>query len=188
MIVFRPLESSLLRMENHVAVRHASTRLPIRVDASWDGPAPLGRTIRVRDGDVIVSADDRFPAPGAPPVIVVAVRDPLLAMRLAQPAQQVTLSQPDITLDFDPVPMVVTVQLVRATGAASTGKTVQARGGGTTVPLPEVTATPGSYRSAARTWTAAFHPFELLVGGTLVRRVAIDFTRAETRVRVVDPT
>ena len=58
---------------------------------------------------------------------------------------------------------------------------------GTTIALPE-TATPGTYRSTARTWTADHHPGDLRVDGQSVRKVAVDVTRADTRIHVVDPT
>ena len=53
---------------------------------------------------------------------------------------------------------------------------------------PEETATPGTYRSAARAWTADHHPGDLRVDGQSVRKVAVDVTRADTRIHVVDPT
>jgi hypothetical protein len=89
--------------------------------------------------------------------------------------------------------MTVTVDLVRPgvgpNGGPSPGRTVEARAtNATRIPLPELAGTPGTYRSAARVWTAGFNPLDLLVGNTLVRRVAIDFARSETRVTVIDPT
>ena len=203
MTTFLELERAARRVEHVVRAVHASTGQPIdQIDASWVGEPPLGRLIRVVAGTVVVSADERFlPPAGAPPPavpppaprILIAVRDLALARRLAAPSVEVALDVPVKEVGFDPVPMTLAVDLVRPgvgpNGGPSTGRLVEARASNATrVPLPEVAGTPGTYRSAARLWTAGFNPLDLLVGNTLVRRVAIDFGRSETRVTVVDPT
>ena len=53
--------------------------------------------------------------------------------------------------------------------------------------LPE-TATPGTYQSAAELWDQRYTPGDLRVGATTVRKVGVDFRKADTRLYVVDPT
>lgn len=203
---FRELESSALRVEHVVRANHASTGQPIdQLDATWVGRPPNGRLLKVIGGTVVVSVDERYlPPAGAPPPVPpaapaailrirLAVRDLALSLRLAAPTVEVALDAPVKAVEFEPVPMTVTVDLVHPgvgpNGGPSTGKTVEARAtNATRIPLPELAGTPGTYRSAARVWTAGFNPLDLLVGNTLVRRVAIDFARSETRVTVIDPT
>ncbi len=200
---FRELERSTLRVEHVVRATHASTGQPIgQLDATWVGRPPPGRLLKVIGGTVVVSVDERYlppagaPPPAAPPAIPrvnLAVRDLALSLRLAAPTVEVALDAPVKSVDFEPLPMTLTVDLVRPgvgpTGGPSTGRTVEARAtNATRIPLPEVAGTPGTYRSTARVWTAGFNPLDLLVGNTLVRRVAIDFARSETRITVVDPT
>ncbi len=207
------LETVDLRVEHVVHATHASTGRPIvPLDATWKSDRRIGQDLTVRDGTVLVTMDLRVarpPDPGPPaprkPTITVRVPDGPVAGRLSDPGRDVSLDevvetpQPEdfvpnaYAISFDPVPMTLVVELVRpGTGAAagpSSGRTVEARASNATrVPLPEIAGTPGTYRSAARVWSAGFNPLDLLVGNTLVRRIAIDFSRTETRVTVVDPT
>jgi hypothetical protein len=171
---------------------------------------PHGKQLKILSGTVVVSMDQRFlppePDPGGPPppeppdiILRLTVPDGPVAWRLGVAHKDlplkayVTTERLEHAVAFEPAPMTLTVDLVRpgagANGGASTGRTVEARArNAVREPLPEVAGEPGTYRSAARVWTAGFNPLDLLVGNTLVRRIAIDVTRTDTRVTVVDPT
>ena len=196
---FTALEASGRRVIHVVRATHAATGGPIApLDASWAASPPRGALIKVIGGTVVVSIDERFEsAPGAPPAptprLRLAVADGALARRLATPEISVALDAEAKEVAFDPIPMTLAVDLVRPgagpNGGPSTGRVVEGRASNASrVPLPEVAGSPGTYRSAARVWTAGFNPLDLLVGNTLVRRVALDFASTETRVTVVDPT
>lgn len=203
-----PLERSDVKVEHVVRVTHASTGQPIEpLEAAWEDAAMPGKLLKVVHGTVVVAMDQRYlppdPMPGDPPrpklKLRLVVPDGPLARRLADTDAVVELD-PAIETDalahdveFDPIPMTLTVDLVRPgagpNGGPSTGKTVEARASNATrEPLPEVAGQPGTYRSAVRVWTSGFNPLDLLVGNALVRRIAIDFSRTDTRVTVVDPT
>ena len=207
------LETVITRVEHVIRATHASTGEPITpLDATFKSDRRLGQDLKVVAGTVVITMDLRLrklPEPGVTPpkpVVTVSVPEGPVARRLADLDRDVTLDEvvepatPDLPLvpneyavAFDPVPMTLAVDLVRPgagpAGGPSTGKTVEARASNATrIALPELAGTPGTYRSAARVWTAGFNPLDLLVGNTLVRRIAIDFARTETRVTVVDPT
>lgn len=183
-------DSLVVRLAHDVRAEHASTGRGISpLSAVFEDGAPPGWHLEIKGEHVVVTARDGIDPPAAAPVIVLTVTDPMVAMRLAQPSVRVTLDQPEIVRQFDPVPMTLTVDLVADDGTASTGKTVRARGSaGAPVALPEVATEPGTYRSAARLWRSTFNPLDVAVDGTSVRTLAIDFTRKDTRVRVVDTT
>lgn len=202
-----PLERSALKVEHIIRATHAATGEPIApIDAQWKKAPPRGKQIKVIGGTVIVAMDQRMLPPiepGDPPLPAVqlelVVPEGPLARRLSDRDKIVDLDaivQADpVTHDveFEPIPMTLAVDLVQPgagpSGGPSTGKTVEARAANATrVALPEVPGQPGTYRSAARVWSAGFNPLDLLVGNTLVRRIALDFGRIETRVTVVDPT
>jgi hypothetical protein len=170
-------------------------------------PPPPGKLVSIHAGTVSVSMDQRH-LPDRPPggysqlpklTLRIAVPDAPVARVLADADKEIVVDQvveaAEVThaLEFEPIPMTLTVDLVRPgagqSGGPSTGRTVEARASNATrEPLPEVAGEPGTYRSASRVWTAGFNPLDLLVGNTLVRRIAIDFGRTDTRVTVVDPT
>jgi hypothetical protein len=203
-----PDETAVLKVEHIVRATHASTGQPIApLDAGWKDPPPPGKLISILGGTVVVSMDQRLlpvkPIGGYAQLpkltLRVLVPDGPVARLLADldkelvVAQIVESGEVDHAVEFEPIPMTLTVDLVRTgagpNGGPSTGKTVEARASnGTREPLPEVAGEPGTYRSAARVWTAGFNPLDLLVGNTLVRRISIDFSRTDTRVTVVDPT
>jgi hypothetical protein len=200
-----PDEASVLKVEHVIRATHASTGQPIApLDARWTEPALPGKMLTVIDGTIVVAMDQRYlptPLPTNAPklTIEIVVPDGPMAWRLDDPEKQLSVERFVVTgemdhkVEFEPIPMTVTVDLVRpgagANGGPSTAKTVVARSSnGVHVPLPEVAGEPGTYRSAARVWTAGFNPFDLLVGGSLVRRISIDFARTDTRLTVVDPT
>jgi hypothetical protein len=111
-----------------------------------------------------------------------------------QPARTVVvdLDAEEIDVHLHPVPMTLEVHLVEpSTGQPRQGRTVVARatrGPATrpTTPLPEGDL--GVYTSAAVEWTAAFTPCELLVNGTLLRVLSMDFTSTTTIAHLVDTT
>jgi len=183
------IETSVVKTLHRVRVQHGSTLRPLeRIVASFVEPTPIGWVLAVKHGHVVISAREGVPEPAVAPVVTVKAADPLQAMRLQAPSVDITLDQPDLVHSFDPAAMTVTVELVEPDGAVAEGRAMMARGAdGATVPLPE-TAIPGTYQSELTQWPAAFHPFDLLVGGTLVQKAAVDFTRTDTRLRVVDTT
>ena len=208
-----PAEQSALKVEHIIHATHASTGKPIEpLEAAWKDPdtVPLGKQLKVLRGTVLVAMDQRFlppkPEPGHPPppdppdiTLTLTVPDGPVAWRLGDLDKELALKAYVETAElnhevaFEPIPMTLTVDLVRPgagpNGGPSAGKTVEARASNAVrEPLLEVAGKPGTYRSAARVWTAGFNPLDLLVGNTLVRRISIDFGRTDTRVTVVDPT
>lgn len=201
-------EQAAFKVEHVIRATHASTGRPVApLTAEWKTPPPAGKVMSVLAGTVIVSMDQRH-LPEKPPggysqlptlTLKVAVPDGPVARLLADADKEIVVDQVveagevAHAVEFEPIPMTLTVDLVRPgagqSGGPSTGKTVEARASNATrEPLPEVAGEPGTYRSAARAWTAGFNPLDLLVGNTLVRRIAVDFSRTDTRVTVVDPT
>ena len=203
----------MLKVEHVIRATHASTGRPIEpLEAAWKDPdaVPLGKQLKVLRGTVLVAMDQRFlppePEPGAPTppeppdiTLTLTVPDGPVAWRLGDLDKELALKAFVKTAElshevaFEPIPMTLTVVLVRPgagpNGGPSAGKTVEARASNAVrEPLLEVAGKPGTYRSAARVWTAGFNPLDLLVGNTLVRRISIDFGRTDTRVTVVDPT
>jgi hypothetical protein len=180
-----------VRLAHRVRLRHTATGAVIE-PVSARGVLPYGWAMRVRGGDVVISARDGVPVPPAAPVITVAVSDLRLAALVQTPTVDVTLSTPDITVDVDPAPMTLDVALLTPTNAVPrTGRTVVARATSgpmarPTVPLAE--SDPGVYRSGPTVWTAAFTPLELLVDGELLHELTVDHARSSTRIRLVDTT
>ena len=195
------LGTTTTELRHRIRLVHATTGQPIAPLAVAPAPLALGWVARVVGPDVIVTAttsDAGSAARPAPTTLDVVVLDGALADLLALPAPaadqppnsiRVALGAPEIEVPVTPAPMTLTVVLTGQGGTTpGTGRTVAVRGtSGTTIALPE-TATPGTYRSTARTWTADHHPGDLRVDGQSVRKVAVDVTRADTRIHVVDPT
>jgi hypothetical protein len=186
------IATTTVTLAHRVSLRHASTGAPIAPVGARLDHTPHGWSLRVRGADVLLTARQGAPAPAATPTLTVWATDPQGALMLATPTVDVPLTGPDLTIDVEPVPMTLTVELVRpTTGAPRTGRTVAARATSgpnprPTVPLPEVS--PGLYRSAPVRWTARHTPLDLRVDGSLLRQMAVDFTRTETRVRLIDTT
>jgi hypothetical protein len=180
----------VVRLKHVIRAEHASTgRVVSPIRATFDGPAPPGWHLRARGSEIVVTARDGVPAPAALPDVRLTLADPALAIRVDQPVATVALTDAEIVHRYQPVPMTLTVELASSTGGPVTGKTVQARGmGAAAVALPELGDEAGTYRSAARVWPASFHPLDVLVDGTPVRKLSIDFTSKDTRVRVLDTT
>ena len=195
------LGTTTTELRHRIRLVHATTGQPIAPLAVAPAPLALGWVARVVGPDVIVTAttsDAGSAARPAPTTLDVVVLDGALADLLALPAPaadqppnsiRVALGAPEIEVPVTPAPMTLTIVLTGQGGTTpGTGRTVAVRGtSGTTIALPE-TATPGTYRSTARTWTADHHPGDLRVDGQSVRKVAVDVTRADTRIHVVDPT
>jgi hypothetical protein len=183
----RPDVQATLTLRHRVHAAHATTGEPITaIAATVVPPLPVGWIVEVRSGDVLVSAWQHAPAPEDTPQVRLRVLDPRL--RLDPPEVEIPLDRAEILHAFTAARSRLEVVLLTPDGDPSTGRTVEARGtSGSPAPLSEQGAT-GTYRSAERTWPARFHPLELAVDGTAVRRIALDLTRATTRVRVIDPT
>ena len=195
------LGTTTTELRHRIRLVHATTGQPIAPLAVAPAPLALGWVARVVGPDVIVTAttsDAGSAARPAPTTLDVVVLDAALADLLALPAPaadqppnsiRVALGAPENEVPVVPAPMTLSALLTVQGGTASiTGSTVAVRGtSGTTIALPE-SPTPGTYRSTARTWTADHHPGDLRVDGQSVRKVAVDVTRADTRIHVVDPT
>lgn len=195
------LGTTTTSLRHRVRLVHATTGAPIAPVALGPVELSVGWSARVVGPDVVITASTTDAGPAADPaptVVDVIVLDGTLADHLALPppaadqppnSVRVTLGAPDVQVPVDPVAMTLTVVLTAQGGtAASAGRTVAVRGAsGATIALPE-SATPGTYRSEVRTWTADHHPGDLRVNGQSVRKVSVDVTRADTRIHVVDPT
>jgi hypothetical protein len=175
---------SLRKVMFTLRVRHAVTgRAMPALRATLVPPTPWWWAIDTAGGLVGVHALDRYANAGAAPVVRLSITDPLLALVVVDPVVELTLTAPDTTHEFTPVPQTVTVDLVDAHGVPRTGRTVRAGA----VPLPAVAGEPGVYRSAPRTWTTADTPFDLEVDGTAASRHLLDPYRTDTRLRAVSP-
>ena len=181
-----------------VGLRHTSTGDLI---APYDPklvPRPYGWFIRIVAHRVVVAARVGVPGLAAPPVLEVLVADGVLADALTYPVPvvgqrprsfRVSLTAAQLDVPVVAAPRKLTVVLTHAgTGAPSAGRSVKVRGtSGPDLLLPE-TATPGTYQSAAELWDQRYTPGDLRVGATTVRKVGVDFRKADTRLYVVDPT
>ena len=201
MTVQPPIIASVTTSLRHVIrLVHASTGVPVRGLAAQLEPAAYGWTLRTLADTVVVSARTDVAPPATPPKAVLKLTDGAAADLLVIPPVPdrpprtvvVDLTAEQLDVPLRPVPMTLTVVLTTAsTGAPRTGAAVVARatsGAGPlpTVPLPEVES--GTYRSAPVEWTAAFTPLEVLVGGSPLRTLCVDFTRTTTTVHLVDTT
>jgi hypothetical protein len=138
--------------------------------------------------------------PATPPKVVVTLTDGALADVLVVPPAAgrpprtvvIDLDTAEIEHVVHPVPMTLTVVLTTpSTGAPRTGATVTARATSGPNPPPSVArpeVAPGTYRSAAVEWTAAFTPLDVLVGGQPLRTLAVDVSTSTTTVHLVDTT
>jgi hypothetical protein len=182
--------SLVTRLRHHLRAQHAATGQALApLSASLVKPPP-GWHLGVKGADIVVTARDGVPDPDENPVALITLGDPLIALRVAQPSVAVELDAPELVHEFEPVPMTLTVELVKkADGEPSEGADLKAHGSdGAPVDLTEVAGEDGVYRSPERVWTSDFHPLEVRIADTVVARTTIDFTRADTRVRAVDPT
>lgn len=187
-------------LRHRVRVVHASNGVPVTALAVRLEPAPHGWSVQTLTDTVVVSARTDLAEPAAEPDLVITLTNGALADVLVLPPLAgrpprtlvVPLAAEEIDVPVHPVPMMLTVVLTESpTGAPRTGRTVKARatsGSGPypTVELPEVE--PGVYRSAAIEWTSAFTPADVLVGGSQLRTIAVDLSRLNTTVHLVDTT
>lgn len=190
------LSASTTSLAHLVRVRHAALRRPLEVSRAVLSPARWGWRVRVSGGDVVVTSRTGA-APGPTHVDVVLGDGPFRAA-IALPAPvdgqlpgslRIALTAAVLDVEIAPIPMALVVELVdQGTGSPRTGRTVRVvPSAGAPVALPE-TAVAGTYRSADRIWSAAETPADLVVGAVPVRKVSVDFTRNQTRIRVADPT
>jgi hypothetical protein len=196
------LASVTTTLRHRVRLVHASTGAPITGLAARLLPHPYGWSLRTTPDTVVVAARADVAAPPAPPQLAVRVTDGATADMLVLPpvldqpprTVLVDLTADEIDVPVDPVPMTLTVVLTTpSTGAPRTAHTVTARAtsGPTpkpTIDLPEVGTNTGVYQSALVPWTAVFTPSDLLVDGSLLRTLAVDFSTTATRVHLVDTT
>lgn len=185
------LASTTVRRLHDISARHASTGEPIAIRARLEPTAPHGWHLRVRGAHAIVIGRSGVTPPPALPTVHLTVADRRRALSLATQEADVALTAVDLVHEFQPIDMVLTVALFTRSGDPRTGRTVRARATSGPNPRPTVALTEtdsGVYRSAATRWTAQFHPFDLMVNNRLLRKLAIDFTKRETRVRLVDTT
>jgi len=187
-------------LRHRVRLVHASTGVPIAGLAARLLPHPYGWSLRTTSDAVIVAARTDVAAPPAPPHLAVRVTDGATADVLVLPPVPdqpprtvlVDLTTEEIDVPVDPVPMTLTVVLTTpSTGAPSAGHTVTARATSGPNPKPTIDllqVDSGVYRSAPVPWTAVFTPSDLLVDGSLLRTLAVDFSTTATRVHLVDTT
>ena len=187
-------------LRHRVRLVHASTGVPIAGLAARLLPHPYGWSLRTMADAVIVAARTDVAVPPAPPQLAVRVTDGATADVLALPPVPdqpprtvlVNLTAEEIDVPVDPVPMTLTVVLTTpSTGAPSVGHTVTARATSGPTPKPTIDlleVDSGVYRSAPVAWTAVFTPSDLLVDGSLLRTLAVDFSTTATRAHLVDTT
>lgn len=186
------VDLDVLSVVHHVRVVHGGTGLPYgQVEARLAEPAWPHWLLRRRGADVVLAASGRFAADEpAQTALEVSVADERVLERFANGGvADVVLHQGadrDVDLVLQPTPVALEVAVVDRNGAPRTGRTVQARSNGTVVAaLPEVGG--GVYRSAPTTWDPQHQPFRIYVNTKLRGQTALDYERAITRVRVVDP-
>jgi len=190
---------TITRTHTHlVRLLHASTGQPVGTwTARLDPPWPWW-SVRVTPDGVVVSSRPDLPPPRSPRRLLATLTDPAAAAVLVLPDSP-GLPERMIAVDLDhdvvevrlhPVKMTLTVVLLtHEVGSPRTGADVVARAthGAApvqTVPLHE--GEPGTYTSPNVEWTAELTPADLVVDGVVVRRFAMDFGRARTRLRLTD--
>jgi hypothetical protein len=186
------IASTLTTRRHLVRLTHGATKETI--EAIRLGPVewPRGWSSRIARGIVVVQGPETGAGPSHLDVIVTdAVLVPLLALPTPADDQppdsvRVALGAEEIEVAVNPAALELIVTVHSATAPAG-GLVVQvkAASGGTTVTLTE--GAPGVY-SASRVWGTGFINADLLVGGQSVRKVSLDYSRAKTRIHVVDPT
>lgn len=179
-----------------VTVRHAVTRQPVPgLVARLVPPTPWWWGVGAAAGKLVVHAPSRFTVARPDltpeqqvdrrPVLRVSVGDPQVAVTVTNPTTELTLSA-DALLELVPVPQTVTVVLVSKTALAAPGHTVAlVPNGQPAIQVPALAGSPGSYRTAARTWTAVETPFELEVDGQPAGTFALEPFQTDTRVHAV---
>ncbi|QDG66669.1 hypothetical protein NIBR502772_11050 [Pseudarthrobacter sp. NIBRBAC000502772] len=188
------------RLRHMVRLVHASTGIPLQGLRAQLEPALYGWSLRVLPDTVVVSVRTDVAPPPVPPKLVVTLTDGAVANLLVIPplAERpprtivVDLTADEVDVSLQPVELTLTVVLTSpSTGTPRTAATVTARATSGPSPkpviaLPEVE--PGTYRSAPALWTAAFVPLDLLVDGSLLRTLHMNFMTSATRTHLVDTT
>ncbi|MGZ4351980.1 MAG: hypothetical protein ACXVZ4_00420 [Gaiellaceae bacterium] len=181
-----------LRLLHHVTVVHGGTGDPYpHVNVQLGDPVWPHWRLRRRGADVLLSADAVFAGrEPATTLLEVETSEEQLLQRFADGGVgQLVLhkgADADVQLTLAVTPVQLEVVLTRQDGTARTGRTVEARSGVLTVPLPAVGGT-NVYRSAPRLWDPALQPYGIFVNGTKRTSCALDYSLPVTRVRVIDP-
>lgn len=191
-----PIATTTTRLRHVVRLLHASTGTPLGPVRGRLDPHPHGWAVRPVTGGLVVTSRDGVPPPAAEPVLEVTLDDARWGAVLDLPGRttEVDLDGADEVVDVavDPVPMTLVAHLTTpSTGAPRTGRTVVARATSGPTPRPTVALAegdPGTYTSAAVVWTTALTPCELLVNGSPLRTLSMDFTSTATSIRLVDTT
>ena len=187
------LERESLRIVHRVAVVHGGTGRPwTDFDVRIVEPAWRHWRLRKREAVCVLSTLDRFASrEPAQTTLEIAVPVPALLERFANGGvATVTLNRgadASVTLTLDPVPVELEVTLSRSNGTPGTGRTVEARGNGHTVPLPALGATSNVYRSAPTVWDPARQPYRIFVNNNQRGFASLDYHQQVTRVRVTEP-
>jgi hypothetical protein len=178
---------------HRVQVLHGGTGRPYgHVHATLVDPAWSYWRLRHRGSDLLLSTDARF-APEEPATTTLEIEVTELDMleRFQNGGvAQIVLNQgtdEERTLTLPVQDVVLEVTLVHPNGTPHTGRTVEARSGAVTVPLPALNAGSNVYRSAPTSWDPALQPFGIFANGTRQTYASLDYSRPVTRLRAVDP-
>lgn len=182
-----------LTVQKHVIrLVHSATGQPITAVRLAPVAWPTGWAARVVGGAVVVVGPEGGVGPARVDVVITdgAIADllDLPAPAADQPPDsvRVPLAADAIDVPVDPIALKLVVEVHGDPPPSPTlTAKVTAASGGTTVNLTK--DAPGVY-SATRVWGANFINADLTVGGQFVRKVSLDYTRAVTRIHVVDPT
>jgi hypothetical protein len=186
-------EIDVLRVVHHVRIVHGGTgRAYDRVEARLVEPAWSGWVMRLRGADLALATYARLAGdePAQTDVEIVVTDEQALERFANGGVAQLTLQSgaaQDSELVLAAAPVALQVNAVDKLGQPKPGRTVEARGNGTVVPLPEDPQRPGVYVSAATTWDPALQPFRIFIDNQQRGQVALEYERPITRVRIIDP-
>jgi hypothetical protein len=184
---------SSLKIVHRVSVVHGGTGRPWEdFEAELLDPVWPRWRLRKSGATAVLSTLDRFEddEPGQSRIEIRMSRPELAERFAAAGVKTFTLhrgADADVTLVLDPVPVQLEVTLFRSNGNPSTGRTVQARGNGHTVPLPASPAGSNVYRSAPTVWDPAKQPYRIVVNNNQRGAASLDYRQQVTRVRVTEP-
>jgi hypothetical protein len=187
------LERESLRAVHRIAVVHGGTGRPWEdFEARLLPPAWPRWRPRRRGASFLLSTLDRFEdeEPAQTRVEIAMSRPELRERFVADGVTTVVLNKGAdqvVTAVLDPVPVQLEVTLFKSNGAASAGRTVQARRDGHTVPLPAIAGGSNVYRSAPTVWDPARQPYRIFVNNTQRGFASLDYRQQVTRVRVIEP-
>jgi hypothetical protein len=184
---------SALTVVHRVSVVHGGTGRPFEdFEAELLDPVWPRWRLRKSGAVAVLSTLDRFEdqEPGQTRIEIRLARPELAERFVDGGVKTFTLHQgadEAVTLTLDPVPVQLEVTLYRSNGNPSTGRTVQARGNGHTVPLPAAPAGSNVYRSAPTVWDPAKQPYRIFVNNNQRGFASLDYRQQVTRVRVTEP-